>query len=185
MGLFDTLFGLRKLAPPKTDSIFKLPPACVTMEEALDVRPAGKAGICFRSYDSRGFEDVKSDIASILDNSDFLGRYRIEKDTYHFTWVVLDNPSINDLVAGIYMVGQLLIDGGFGDHILCAVFEFKKYGQTIYWVYNYKRGKFYPFVPLRNNERDIQLEFRLRSLVADEIPEESLDYWYPIWGIPF
>ena len=185
MGLLDTLFGVRKLSPPKTDDLFKLAPACVTMEETLGVAPAGKAGICFRSFDSKNYQDAQNDIVSILNNSDFLGRYRLEKDEFRFTWVVLENPSIDDLVVGIHMVSQLLIGSGFGDYILCAAFVFKKSGTTIYWIYNYRRGRFYPFVPLDNKERDVQLEFRLRSLVSDEIPEESLDYWYPIWGIPF
>jgi hypothetical protein len=185
MGILDALFGIRKLSPPKTDDLFKLAPACVTMEDALDIRPSGKAGICFRAYDTKSFEDVKGDIVSILNNSEFNGRYKVAEDEYHFTWVVLESPSIDDLVAGIHMVSQLLIDGGFGDHILCAVFEFKKHTQAFYLVYNYRRGRFYPFIPQNDKERDTALEYRLKSLVSDELPVESPDYWYPIWGIPF
>jgi hypothetical protein len=185
MGILDTLFGIRKLPPPSTDGLFKLPPACVTMEEALDVRPSGKAGIGFRAFDTKSFEAVKSDILSILDNSEFYGRYSVVEDEYHFTWVLLENPSVDDLVAGIHMVSQLLVDGGFGERILCAVFEFKRRAQTLYWVYNYRRGKFYPFMPQKNKERDVTFEYRLKTLVSDELPIESLDYWYPLWGIPF
>lgn len=185
MGLLDALFGIRKLSPPKTDDLFKLSPACVTMEDALDITPSGKAGICFRAFDTKSFEGVKNDIVSILNNSDFNRRYKVMEDEYHFTWVVLENPSIDDLVVGIHMVSQLLIDGGFGERILCAVFEFKKQTRALYWVYNYRRGKFYPFVTQNNKERDTALEFRLKSLVSEELPIESLDYWYPIWGIPF
>ncbi len=185
MGLLDALFGIRKLSPPKTGDLFKLPPACVTMEEALGVKPSGKAGIGFRAFDTRGFEDVKGDILSILNNSEFNGRYRVLEDEYHFTWVVLENPSIDDLVAGIHMVSQLLIDGGFGEHILCAVFEFNRNTQILYWIYNYRRGKFYPFTPTNKKERDVMFEYRLKTLVSGELPIESLDYWYPLWGIPF
>jgi hypothetical protein len=185
MGILDALFGIRKLSPPRTDDLFKLPPACVTMESALDIKPSGKAGICFRAFDTKNFEDVKGDIVGILNNSDFKGRYGVVEDEYRFTWVVLENPSADDLTAGIHMVSQLLIDGGYGEHILCAVFEFKKYTQALYWVYNYRRGRFYPFVPQNNKERDVALEFRLKTLVSDELPIDSLDYWYPIWGIPF
>ena len=39
--------------------------------------------------------------------------------------------------------------GGYGDRLLCAVFAFEENGKPIYWIYNYKRGSFYPFVPTR------------------------------------
>ncbi len=185
MGILDALFGIRKLPPPKTDDLFKLSPACVTMEDTLDIRSSGKAGICFRAFDTKSFENVKDDIVSILNNSDFRGRYNVVEDEYHFTWVVLENSSIDDLVAGIHMVSQLLIDGGFGERILCAVFEFERSTRTLYWVYNYRRGRFYPFLPGDGKERDVAFEYRLKSLMSDELPIESLDYWYPIWGIPF
>lgn len=185
MGLLDALFGIRKLPPPRVDDLFRLPPACITLADALDIRPSGRAGIGFRAFDSKSFGEVRGDIVAILDNGDFRGRYRVAEDEYHFTWVVLENPSIDDLVAGIHLVGQLLIDGGFGQHILCAVFEFKKSVRTIYWVYNYRRGRFYPFIPLGDRERDGTLELRLRTLVSEDMPIDSLDYWYPLWGIPF
>lgn len=185
MGLLDALFGVHKLPEPNVENLFKLSPAAVTMEEAMGVKASGKAGICFRAFDTKNFDEVRNDITSILSNSDFKEHYRILKDDYDFTWIALDRPLLEDLVAGVHMVSQLLIEGGFGKYILCALFEFKKDWRTLYWVYGYRRGKFYPFVPLENNERDFQLEYRLRTLVLEELPVESLDYWYPIWGVPF
>ncbi len=45
-------------------------------------------------------------------------------------------------------------------------------------------ASFYPFAP-REKERDVEIEYRLRMLVMDELPVDSLDYWFPVWGIPF
>ncbi len=182
VGFLD-FFKPKKIPPPKADAIFKLPPATVAMEQ-LDVRPAGNAGVCFRSVGDRTFEQMKGDIIHILQNNAFHARYSISKDEYGFTWVVIDSVSLQDAVANVYVASQLLIEGGFGDHILVAIFRFDSGDGPVYWVYNYRRAAFYPFAP-RGRERDMPFEYRLRLLVMDELPVDSLDYWFPIWGIPF
>ncbi|HTX43547.1 MAG TPA: hypothetical protein VMC61_02370 [Methanocella sp.] len=182
MGLLD-LFKPRKLPPPKIEELFKLPPASVAMEQ-LSVHATGKAGVCFRSTGDRSFGQMEGDIVNILENHAFYARYGVSKDEYGFTWVVIDGDTLQDAVANVYVASQLLIEGGFSDHILAAIFRFDKDGQPIYWIYNYRRASFYPFAP-RGNERDPQLEYRLRLLAMDELPVDSLDYWFPIWGIPY
>jgi hypothetical protein len=121
---------------------------------------------------------------NILENNAFVARYEVSGDEYGFTWVIIDGDSLQDAVANVYVASQLLIEGGFSDHILVAIFRFDKDGQPVYWVYNYRRAGFYPFAP-RGKERDSQLEYRLRLLAMDELPVDGLDYWFPIWGIPF
>ena len=37
--------------------------------------------------------------------------------------------------------------GGYGDRLLAAVFSFEEKGRPIYFIYNFKRGAYYPFVP--------------------------------------
>jgi hypothetical protein len=184
MGVLDAIFGARKAPPPKIDDLFKLPPAAVTME-SMDISPTGKAGVCFKPVGTKSFDEVKIDIVNILRNTAFEASYEVTKDEYGLTWVVITSDSPGDAVANVYMASQLLIDGGFGDHIVCAVFRFDKDSQPVYWIYNYRRGSFYPFTPQQNKQRDFQFEYRLRLLVLEELPVESLDYWYPIWGIPF
>ena len=184
MGVLDALFRPKKAAPPKIDDLFKLRPASVDMER-FGLDPTGKAGVCFKTIETRDFGAVKSEIVNILTNSAFMARYEVEKDEYGFTWVAIDSLTPDDAIANVYMASTLLIDGGFGDHIVCAVFRFENDGKPAYWIYNYRRANFYPFVPLQNKERDFQLEYRLRLQVSEELPVESIDYWYPIWGIPF
>ncbi len=59
-------------------------------------------------------------------------------------------------------------------------------GGRIYWIYNYKRGAFYPFVPAPGTQaRDSERELRLRAQVGAELPiEEELGRWFPLWDIP-
>jgi hypothetical protein len=182
MGFLD-LFKPGKLPPPKIEALFKLPPASVAMGR-LNVEPTGRAGVCFRSIRTENFEQMKKGMVDILENSAFRARYEVSKDEYGFTWVVMDSDSLSDAVANVYLASQLLIEGGYGDHILVAIFRFDKDGEPVYWIYNYRRASFYPFMP-RGKERDVPLEYRLRLMTMKELPVDSLDYWFPIWGIPF
>ena len=184
MGFLDTIFRTRKVEPPKIDDLFKLRPASVDMER-FGLEPTGKAGVCFKTTETKAFETVKEEIMDVLKNDAFHALYDVKKDEYGFTWISIGSFTPDDAIANVYMASQLLIDGGFGDRIVCAVFRFDKDGMPAYWIYNYRRANFYPFVPLKNKERDFQLEYRLRLQVSEELPVESIDYWYPIWGVPF
>ena len=56
----------------------------------------------------------------------------------------------------------------------------------VYWIYNYKRGAFYPFVPARGDQqRDNERELVLKAQIGAELPvEPELERWFPLWGIP-
>jgi hypothetical protein len=55
----------------------------------------------------------------------------------------------------------------------------------VYLVYLAKRGTFYPFAPVDKEKRDTELEMRLRSFLANDLPMESdLSHWFPIWDLP-
>jgi hypothetical protein len=55
----------------------------------------------------------------------------------------------------------------------------------VYLVYLAKRGTFYPFVPSGKEQRDTELELRLRSILGNDLPVESdLSNWFPIWDLP-
>ena len=57
--------------------------------------------------------------------------------------------------------------------------------STGYLVYLFKRGTFYPFVPDGHEHRDSQQEFRLKSLISDDLTVEAdLDRWFPLWDLP-
>ena len=58
--------------------------------------------------------------------------------------------------------------------------------RPLYWIYNYKRGAFYPFVPAGGDQqRDNERELVLKAQMSSELPvEQELDRWFPLWGIP-
>jgi hypothetical protein len=57
--------------------------------------------------------------------------------------------------------------------------------STAYLVYLFKRGSFYPFAPEGHEKRNTEKEFRLRSLVTDDLKvEPDLDRWFPLWDLP-
>ena len=57
--------------------------------------------------------------------------------------------------------------------------------RPVYLVYLAKQGTFYPFAPTGNEQRDTELELRLKSVLADDLPvEPDLSRWFPIWDLP-
>jgi hypothetical protein len=94
---------------------------------------------------------------------------------------------MEDLVVGVNGVSTALQAGGYGERILCAVFSFRDdRGRPVYWIYNYKRGAFYPFVPTTGEQqRDNERELRLKAQIGAELPVEAdLERWFALWGIP-
>jgi hypothetical protein len=57
--------------------------------------------------------------------------------------------------------------------------------RPLYLVYLAKRGTFYPFAPTGDEQRDNELELRIRAVVADDLPvEQDLSRWFPLWDLP-
>lgn len=181
MGLLDAIF--RKKPPvSKADNLFKLPVVTIDLEQA-GFSFAGKAGVCFRPFDTTDFEQTKSDILKILKSADPVTNYVTIPDSFGYLWIIIQG-SIDTAVASINMIYTMLEDAGYDQYILCSVFEYVKGARKIYWIYN-KKGKFYPFAPV-DKERDVALELRLKALTAESLPVEgSVTLWFPLWDMPF
>jgi hypothetical protein len=56
----------------------------------------------------------------------------------------------------------------------------------VYFIYNFKRGSFYPFVPAGGTQaRDTEEELRLKAQIGAELPiEPELARWFPLWEVP-
>ncbi len=108
----------------------------------------------------------------------------MKKDEYGYLWVVLKDKEFEDIVATIQMIAQTLIEHGFGTQLLCAVYRF--IGEsTVYWIYSFKQGSYYPFVPLKDKQRDNAREFRIKAIMEKEMPvEKDMARWYPLWDMP-
>ncbi len=190
MGFLDSLLGRSRVAQPaKKDRLFALTTAYVTLEVQLGVKTAGSAGILFQPLATGDFERITADTEELLRATGEETGTSIETmtDEHGYRWIVLKDPEVEDLVVGVNAVKDALDVGGYGDRVLAAVFAFAdRDGKRLYFIYNVKRGSWYPFVPAggeqqRNNERELQLKGQL----GGELPiEPELERWLPLWGIP-
>jgi hypothetical protein len=70
--------------------------------------------------------------------------------------------------------------------LLAAVFAFEEEGRPMYFIYNFKRGFYYPFVPAPGSQkRNTERELQLKAQIGAELPiEPELQRWFPLWEIP-
>lgn len=190
MGFFDVLLGRSKLKKAQSDRLFALVTAEITLATELDLHHKKAAGVVFKSLDTGDFYQIMNDVEELLASAKSETGTKVERktDSYGYSWLVFRDADFSDLVTTLNMVSESLAAGGYSEQLLCAVFPFKtRKGETIYWIYNYKRGSFYPFVPHEDDKekRDGEEEFRLQAAVGNELPiEQDTGYWYPLWGMP-
>jgi hypothetical protein len=189
MGLLDVLTGKRKLAKPAPDRLFAMSTAYVSFETSLDLKSRGSAAIVFQALATADFRSIVTDMEEVVKATagDSATTVDTTEDTYGFSWLVLRGSDFDQLVVGINAVSSELEGGGYGERVLCAVFAFQdSKSRPVYWIYNYKRGFFYPFVPGGGDQqRDNERELVLKAQIGSELPmEPELARWFPLWGIP-
>jgi PspA associated protein B len=199
MGFLDTLIGKRKLAGPAPDRLFAISTAYVKFETELGITTRGCAAIVFQPLATADFESIVSEMEEVVKatSADSGTTVETSDDRYGFRWLVLRGKDFDDLVVGVNAVSSALEAGGYGERVLCAVFAFEDRppagSRALYWIYNYKRGYFYPFVPApgaagsgsEDGVRDTERELVLKAQVGSELPvEPELERWFPLWGIP-
>ena len=190
MGLFDVLRGRRAIKKPvPTDRVFAMTTAQITLDMQLGLKSSGKAAIVFQPLATSDFEQIVRDMEEVVRSTGEETGTKVTStdDEFGYRWMVLEDPEMEDLVVGVNAVSTALEAGGYGDRILCAVFAFRdEAGKPVYWIYNYKRGSFYPFVPADGpQQRDNERELRLKAQIGADLPiEAELERWFPLWGIP-
>ena len=189
MGILGTLFGRNKLKKPKREKFFSVVTAELSLSGRMDLRSTHRAGIVFNPVESSFFDNLETEIRDLLrvSQSSTGTRFEVKDDTYGTRWIVLDDRDFEDLVSTIHLISETIIEHGFADRLLAAVFGLQYERKDAYWLYNYKRGNFYPMVLTGPQRRDNAAEMRLGSVMEEEkIPvERSLESWYALWGIPF
>lgn len=187
MGLFDILRGQRAPRRANLDNLFALSTSALTIQTGLGFTPSGRAGLCFKAIDAGMFAELVSDLDQLLaisrrDTGTEVSRHA---DSYGFSWIVLSDPDLDDLVTTTHVVSQTMEERGFSEQLLCAVFGFTHPGGVVDLVYGYKRGTFYPFAPLGEKRRDNALELRIKASLEREMPiEPELERWYAVWDPP-
>lgn len=133
-------------------------------------------------------------------------------DSFGYRWMLVEGGEIGDLVTRVHMVHSSIEDAGWSTQLLCSVFGFAPEAagadargpaggsdllagtsdqvidavkRPVYLVYLAKRGTFYPFAPSGKEQRDTELELRVRSILGNDLPVETdLSNWFPIWDLP-
>ncbi|MDQ3851615.1 MAG: hypothetical protein M3299_02145 [Thermoproteota archaeon] len=174
--------------------LFSLSSAYVTLEVKMGLKVTGRCALTFKRVSGTFFYEMEQDIRQFLSNlqPEFNLTWRTTTDSYGYMWIVFEGKRIEDLLAGLSTVSDIVEERGFSDKLLAAVFEFssdreeeRRTRQQQYLIYNYKRNKFYPFVPTGQKTIDAEQQMKIMAAVAEEIPfERDMTLWYPLWDLP-
>jgi hypothetical protein len=194
VGLRDILTGRHQVKGPAPDRLFAISTAYVTLQAEHQIEPVGTAAIVFQALATSEFEATIREMEEVVTATGGESGTKVstEDDSYGYRWMVLHNPagapSVEDLTVGINAVSSSIETGGHGERLLCAVFAFADARKRrIYFIYNYKRGFWYPFVPEAGNaqERSTERELQIKAQMSSELPmEPEIERWFPLWGIP-
>jgi PspAB-like protein len=130
-------------------------------------------------------------------------------DKFGYRWIIVEASAVDDLVTRVHMVHSSLQDAGWSTQLLCSVFGFAPgpaqgsgdasdmgapeasgasadaITRPLYLVYLAKQGTFYPFAPTGPEQRDNELELRLKGMLSEDLPiEPDLSRWFPMWDLP-
>jgi hypothetical protein len=188
VGLGNILFGRKKLKEASTENLFALSTARITLETELGLKPAGSAALCFKPLSAGEFVRAENDMQELLEVAARSSESRIRRksDEYGFEWIVIEDPDFEDLVTTVHLVTSELQARGFGPQLLASIFRFEGASHPVYWIYGYKRGAFWPFIPTgKDQERDNAEELELKAKLERELPiEEDLSRWFGMFDAP-
>lgn len=190
-GLWKNSGNTTKKIQADFDAINSLSSAYVTLETKLNLTSTGRTAVCIKRASAQEFNEMKQEIEKFLEASkaDFDLSFRAVVDPYDYLWIVILSKTIEDNVAVITAIGDTIDQKGFSDRLLASVFEFNNGTLIEYLIYNYKIDKFYPFVPIneQQKQRNHSEELKIMSALIDEkkLPfEKDMSRWFPIWNIP-
>jgi hypothetical protein len=188
VGLRDALLGRKGLKKAKRDALFALPAAAVTMDAELGLRPAGVAAVVFKPLSAGEFVRAENEMQELLDVAARDSSSKVERstDSYGYEWLVVRDNDFEDLVTTVNLVASELASRGFGEQLLAAPFKFEGGKHPVLWIYGFKRGAFWPFVPTgEGQERDNPEELELKAKLERELPiEAELSRWFGLFGAP-
>jgi PspA associated protein B len=195
VGLRDILTGRHQVQGPAPDRLFAIATAYVTLQTEHGIEPTGKAAIVFQPLATSEFESTIREMEDVVraTGGESGTDVATKDDSYGYRWMVVSNPaghpSVEDLAVAINAVSDSIEGAGHGERLLCAVFAFGEGGSSgrpVYFIYNYKRGFWYPFVPAAGEEqRSTERELQLKAQMERELPiEPEIERWFPLWGIP-
>ncbi len=188
MGFTDVLFGRKRLKEAVGERLFALSTARVTLDVELGLRPAGVAGVVFKPLSAGEFVRAENELQELLDVVARESGSRVSRrsDEFGFEWLIVNDPELEDLVTAVHLVGSELVAAGFGGQLLAAAFRFDGGRRPVYWIYGFKRGSFWPFIPTGDGQkRDNATELELKAKLEQELPiEPDLSRWLGLFDAP-
>jgi len=187
VGLRDVLFGRKKLPEPKADRLFALTTAAVTLQTELGLTTAGAAAIAFKPQSSGEFRSAFDDVDQLVEAVAQQSGSQVERrsDEYGYDWIVLHDDELEDLVTTAHALASELTAKGFGSQLLAATFRFQGGQNPVYFIYGFKRGAWWPFVPSGDQKRDNATELELKAKLERELPiEADLTRWLALFDAP-
>jgi hypothetical protein len=188
VGLTDVLFGRKKLKGPADDRLFALTTAAVTLDVSCGLKPTGVGAVVFKPLSAGEFTQAEKDVEELVRSVASSSGSTLEHktDSFGFEWVAVRDPQLEDQVTAVYTIAKELTDRGFGGQLLAAAFRFEGGDHPVYWIYGFKTGTFWPFVPTGAGQgRDNARELQLKSQLEPELPvEPDLTKWFGLFDAP-
>jgi hypothetical protein len=178
-----------------SDLIFSLSSSHITLDTKIGLVTTGRCALIIKTNSGQYFREMEQEVKRFLDvmEREELSAFDLHYDTItdyqDYLWIVLYGKRIEDLLAGLTAVGDLVVERGFSNQMLAAVFQFynERDNKSSFLIYDYKWNKFYPFVPVNHKRktRDTIEEMRIMETMVDEMPfEKDKDLWHPLWNLP-
>jgi hypothetical protein len=190
LGLRDILSGRKQLKGPATERLFAMSTAAVTLDVSCGLHFAGGGALVYKPLSAGEFSAVEEDVDGLLRAAAKESGTEVESktDDFGFDWIVVRDEDLEDVVTSVHAAASELEARGFGGQLLAAVFRFagKDADKPVYWVYGYKTGTFWPFVPTgEEQKRDNAEELELKAKLEGELPvEQDLTRWFALFGAP-
>jgi len=188
LGLGDVLFGRKKLKAPAAERLFAISTAAVTLDTECSLTTSGVGAVIFKPLSAGEFAAADQEIEQLLQAVAQSSGSTLDRktDSFGYEWVIVKDPDLEDQVAGVHTVASELEAKGFGAQLLAAAFRFQGGKHPVYWIYGFKTGTFWPFVPSgEKNERDNAEELELKAKLEPELPvEQDLSRWLALFDAP-
>jgi hypothetical protein len=188
MGLTDILFGRKKLPKAVQEKLFAISTARITLETELGLKPSGDAAVIFKPLSAAEFVRAENELQELLDAVAQESHSKVERrgDEFGFEWLIVRDNDFEELVPTVHLVASELVAHGFGEQLLAATFKFVGGKHPVYWIYGFKRGAFWPFIPTgKDKERDNAEELELKAKLEKELPvEQDLTRWLALFDAP-
>lgn len=159
----------------------------MTLDTECDLKPAGVGAAIFRPLSAGEFAQAEKDIEELLQGVASSSGSTLDRktDSFGFEWLIVEDPDLEDQVTAVHALSSELEARGFGGQLLAAAFRFDGGGHPVYWIYGFKTGTFWPFVPTGGQQRDNARELELKAKLEPELPvEPDLTKWLALFDAP-